>query len=85
MKNRQVGKYQLIERLGKGGMGEVYKGIQPSMGRTVAIKLMHKHLADDQALMERFAREAKGVAQLSHRNIIRIIDFDVDTSGHLAA
>jgi serine/threonine-protein kinase len=78
MNDRKIGKYQLRERLGKGGMGEVYKGVQLSMGRTVAIKLMHKHLADEPAFLERFAREAKGVAQLSHPNIVRIIDFDVE-------
>ncbi|MGB0387729.1 MAG: protein kinase domain-containing protein [Ardenticatenaceae bacterium] len=77
-KGRKLGKYELRELLGKGGMAEVWKAFQPGVEREVAIKLMHKHLADQSDFVERFRREARAVGQLQHNNIMRVIDFDVD-------
>ena len=75
---RKLGKYELIERLGKGGMAEVWKAFQSGVERNVAIKVMHKHLADDADFVERFRREARAVGQIRHNNIVRVIDFDIE-------
>lgn len=66
------------ERLGRGGMAEVYRARQVSLDRDVAIKLLHPFLADDPEFMTRFENEAKNIARLSHENIVRVIDFDRD-------
>src|SRR5262249_42606578 len=72
-----VGRYQVIERLGHGGMAEVYKAYQPSLDRYVAIKVMHAFLAREEGFLARFEREAKNVAALRHPNIVLVHDFDV--------
>lgn len=72
---KQVGQY-LIERLiSTGGMSTLYLGRHREMGRQVAIKQLHPHLARDQALVKRFEREAKILGGLRHHNIVDIIDF----------
>ncbi|HUM72188.1 MAG TPA: serine/threonine protein kinase, partial [Chloroflexota bacterium] len=55
---RHLGKYELLERLGQGGMAYVYKAHQPTIDRFVAVKVLHSHLADDAEFRERFKREA---------------------------
>src|SRR5947208_2650810 len=72
-----LGKYQVMERLGRGGMADVYRAYQPGMDRYVAIKVMHSHLADDSNFITRFRREAQSVGNLRHPNIVQVIDFDV--------
>jgi tetratricopeptide (TPR) repeat protein len=72
-----LGKYQVLERLGRGGMADVYKGYQPGLDRYVAIKVMHTHLSEDPNFITRFRREAKSVAELRHPNIVQVFDFDV--------
>lgn len=72
-----IGRYQITEHLGRGGMAEVYKAYQPSLDRYVAIKVMHAFLADDKDFLTRFEREAKVVATLRHPNIVQVYDFDV--------
>jgi serine/threonine protein kinase len=72
------GKYRVVERLGRGGMAEVYKALQTSLERYVAIKVMHPFLADAQGFAARFEREAKSVAALHHPNIVQVYDFDVE-------
>jgi predicted Ser/Thr protein kinase len=72
-----IGKYRIVEHLGRGGMAEVYKAYQPSLDRYVALKLMHAFLAADQDFIARFEREAKNVAVLRHPNIVQVYDFDV--------
>jgi tetratricopeptide (TPR) repeat protein/tRNA A-37 threonylcarbamoyl transferase component Bud32 len=74
---RTLGKYRLVERLGRGGMAEVYKGYQPSMDRYVAIKLMHAYLAEDEDFVGRFRREARAIASLRHPHIVQAYDFDI--------
>jgi len=72
----QVGKYQILERVGRGGMGVLYRGIDPVLDREVAIKLMLGDFADDtEQLRPRFYREAKAVAKLQHRNIVTVFEF----------
>jgi len=70
----QIAGYRLIERLGEGAMGSVYKARQLSLDRDVAIKVLAPHLSDDEEYVERFTREAKAVARLNHTNIISGID-----------
>jgi eukaryotic-like serine/threonine-protein kinase len=68
-------KYELLERVGQGGMAVVYRGLDRSLKRTVAIKVLHKHLSDYQEARDRFEREAQAVAKLRHENILEIFDY----------
>ena len=79
MIGKTVGKYRIVEHLGRGGMAEVYKAYQPSLDRYVAIKMMHTFLADEKEFLARFEREAKVVATLRHPNIVQVYDFDVES------
>jgi len=74
---KTIGKYQIVELLGRGGMAEVYKAYQPALDRYVAIKIMHSFLAEDEDFLGRFQREAKAVGRLRHPNIVQVHDFDV--------
>ena len=69
------GRYEIVERLGRGGMAEVYKAYQASLDRFVAIKFIHAFLADDTEFQHRFQREARHVAALRHPNIVQVYDF----------
>jgi serine/threonine protein kinase len=73
---KTLGKYRLIERLGRGGMTDVYKAYDPGLNRYVAIKVLHSFLAEEEDFIGRFEREAKAVAKLRHPNIVQVIDFD---------
>jgi len=70
----QIAGYRLLEKLGGGAMGAVYKARQLSLDRDVAIKILAADLAEDPTFVERFLREAKAVAKLNHPNIISGID-----------
>lgn len=78
MQNRKIGKYEVVERLGRGGMAEVYRAYQGSLDRYVAIKVLHAFLADDPEFKSRFEREAQNIAKLKHPNIVQVYDFDYD-------
>ena len=71
---RELGGFELISRLGAGGMGTVYKARQKSMDRIVALKVLPPRLARDRIFIERFFREARAVARLNHSNIVQGID-----------
>jgi serine/threonine protein kinase len=73
---QNLGKYRLVDRLGYGGMADVYKAYQAGLSRFVAIKIIHSHLADNEELLERFENEAMAVANLRHPNIVQVFDFD---------
>lgn len=75
---QQLGKYELIESLGQGGMAQVYKANQRGLDRIVAVKVMHNHLAKTGDFVQRFQQEARMVGQLQHKNILRVIDFDIE-------
>jgi serine/threonine-protein kinase len=72
-----LGSYRVLSTLGRGGMAVVYKGYQPSLDRYVAIKVMSRSFGGEQSFIERFQREAAGVAQLRHQNIVQMVDFGV--------
>ena len=69
-----IGRYQLLEKLGQGGMGVVHRAVDPLLQRTVAVKLISGAIDADEELRERFFREARAAGQLSHKNIITIYD-----------
>lgn len=71
-----LGRYQVLARLGRGGMADVYKGFQPSLDRYVAIKVLHPSMVEDPDFVQRFQREAKSVANLRHPNIVQVFDSD---------
>jgi serine/threonine-protein kinase len=72
------GRYRLEARIGAGGMSTVYRALDETLERQVAIKLMNREVATDSDQLERFRREARAVAQLSHPHIVGVIDADED-------
>jgi serine/threonine-protein kinase len=68
------GRYRVISRLGSGGMADVYLAEDQLLGRSLAVKVLHHHFAEDQEFVERFRREASSAAGLSHPNIVGIFD-----------
>jgi serine/threonine-protein kinase len=69
-----AGRYELLELIGKGGMSSVWKAHDRLLDRQIAIKVLHPHYTADEEYVERFRREARSVAQLSHPNIVTVID-----------
>jgi serine/threonine-protein kinase len=74
------GRYRLQARIGSGGMSTVYRALDETLQRQVAIKLMNREVATDSDQLERFRREARAVAQLSHPHIVGVIDAGEDES-----
>ena len=72
------GRYRLDAQIGSGGMSTVYRALDQTLERQVAIKLMHREIASDSDQLERFRREARAVAQLSHPHIVGVIDAGED-------
>ena len=70
----QIPGYQLLGKLGKGAMATVYKARQLSLDRIVAIKVLPKKMSENAEFVERFYKEGKAAAQLSHNNIVQAID-----------
>jgi len=68
-------RYRTTEKIGSGGMADVYKAMDEVLGRTVAVKVMHPHYADDPSFVQRFRHEAQSAANLSHPNIVNIYDW----------
>src|SRR5688572_22388548 len=75
------GNYRLIERIGQGGMGIVYRGEQCILGRTVAIKLLHPELAKSPELVKRFHLEARAASRLMHRGSVAVFDYGLTREG----
>jgi serine/threonine protein kinase len=76
------GRYETSERLGSGGMSNVYKATDRILERTVAVKILAEHLSDDERFVARFRREALAVARLIHPNIVQVYDTGVDDGRH---
>jgi serine/threonine-protein kinase len=74
LSGRRIGDYQLLRRLGRGGMAEVYLAEQLSLQRQVALKVLRKNLATDEAYIRRFQNEAQAAAKLVHANIVQIYE-----------
>jgi serine/threonine protein kinase len=71
-------KYQILKLVAKGGTAVLYKAIQTSLDRVVAVKKLHPHLTEDENFTRRFVLEAKAAASLDHTNIVKIIDFGTE-------
>ncbi len=76
------GRYETGEKLGTGGMSNVYKATDLILERTVAVKVLAEHLSDDERFVARFKREALAVAKLIHPNIVQVYDTGVDDGRH---
>src|SRR2546423_9650290 len=74
---QRLGKYELRERLGRGGMAEVWKALDTQLQRYVALKILHADLQNDPSFITRFEREAQVIASLHHPNIVQIHDFQI--------
>jgi WD40 repeat protein len=70
----RLGPYEVVELLGSGGMGEVYRARDPRLGRDVALKVLHEDVASDPARLKRFELEARAVAALNHPSILSVYD-----------
>ncbi|RMF58826.1 MAG: hypothetical protein D6748_07745, partial [Calditrichaeota bacterium] len=77
--------YQIIEKLGTGGMGVVYRAFDTILERDVAIKLMHPHLLENEKHAQRLIREARAAAKLVHPNIVTIYEVGEAESGRYIA
>lgn len=80
--DRIGGRYLLEERIAAGGMGTVFRAIDERLGRAVAVKLLKPELVHDPRFVERFRREARAVAALSHPNIANVYDYGNDEESH---
>lgn len=75
--------YEILELIGRGGMGAVYKARQKALDRFVAVKILPLEVSVDRDFAERFVREAKTMARLNHPNIVSVYDFGTTIEGHL--
>jgi serine/threonine-protein kinase len=72
----RLGPYEIVDEIGKGGMATVYRAYQPTMGRFVAVKVIHRAISGDTRAVDRFMREARLIAQLEHPHLVPVYDFD---------
>ncbi len=73
-----AGSYEVLELIGEGAMGRVYRAHQPSLAKDIAIKVLHPHLTSDPKVKRRFHREARAASRLSHPHSVQMIDFGSD-------
>jgi serine/threonine-protein kinase len=77
------GQFQILQKIGSGGMGAVYKALQPEMNRMVGVKILHPKLANRKDLVSRFRREARAMSQLTHPNTVKVFMFGELDDGSL--
>jgi serine/threonine protein kinase len=77
LQGQTLGKYRVLDPLGRGGMAQVYRAYHPQLDRYVAIKVLRSDLVEEEEFLTRFHREARAVARLRHANIVQVYDFDV--------
>jgi tRNA A-37 threonylcarbamoyl transferase component Bud32 len=82
LEGQNLGKYRVLEPLGRGGMARVYRAYHPQLDRYVAIKVLRSDLVEEEDFLARFKREARAVAALRHSNIVRVFDFDVQQGAY---
>ncbi len=74
---KKIGRYEIMEKIGEGGMGTVYKALLPALKRVVALKVLSKQCAEDRELVERFVREARVMAALpDYNHVVQVFDLD---------
>lgn len=81
----QLGKYRILNKIDQGGMGTVYRALDPQLGRTVALKVLSHDLSASLDFVERFRREAITAANLHHQNIVTVFETGVDDGQHYIA
>src|SRR5207247_5392042 len=81
----RLGRYEIRSQIGAGGMGEVYLALDTKLDRKVALKILPAEVASHRDRMERFIREAKSAAALSHPNIAQIFEIGEDEGTHCTA
>ena len=84
MVGRTIQQYQLLEKLGAGGMGEIYKALDTRLNRTVAIKVLPSAKSGDPDRRRRFLQEAQAASGLNHPSIIHIYDIDTANQASVA-
>ncbi len=82
MERKTIGKFKVLELLGQGGMGAVYKAHDPVLDRFVAIKVMHTFIEGDKTNLERFYQEARTAVKLQHHNIVAVYEMGTDEQEH---
>jgi eukaryotic-like serine/threonine-protein kinase len=75
---RMIGKYPVVSALAEGGQGQVFRGVHPTLGRNVVIKLGRQPIPAEGPGRDRLSREGKMLAELDHPNLVRVYDFDVE-------
>lgn len=78
-----AGRFEILERIGTGGMGTIYRASQPALRREVALKILRRELSSDPDTVTRFHREAKAMSVLAHPNTVRVFDFGQTDDGLL--
>ncbi len=71
---KMLGQIEILDKIGQGGMGAVYKGLHKFLGKDVAIKFLSKQLVENKEFIDRFIREAQTLAQVEHKNLVRVYD-----------
>ncbi|MFC1806094.1 serine/threonine-protein kinase, partial [Planctomycetota bacterium] len=82
---RALGQYEILEVVGRGGMGAVYKARQRSLDRVCAVKVLPRAFASDASFLERFGREARGAAAINHPSVIQVFDVGEEGGFHFIA
>ncbi len=85
MARQRIGRYDILESVGTGGFATVYRAQDAQLGRAVALKVLHPHLAGDPQYVERFTREARLAASINHPNVVTIHEVSQDANSHFIA